>query len=97
MSLHGEQLVVANSLSRSPVSSSEACDTKTVCQVHAYVNEVIKSWPMSCDCIEEIKVATNQDDVMQEAIKCTIGGWPQHPIDVPRRMDCMQKDHICLQ
>jgi len=41
---------------------------------------------MSCDRIEEIKLATNQDDVMQEAIRCTIEGWPQHPKDVPRRM-----------
>ncbi|KAK2550629.1 hypothetical protein P5673_028687 [Acropora cervicornis] len=75
-----------DSLSRSPVSSPEACDTKTVCEVHVYVNEVIKPWPMSCDRIEEIKLATNQDDVMQEAIRCTIEGWPQHPKDVPRHM-----------
>ena len=34
---------------------------------------------MFCDGIEEIKLATNQDDAMQEAIKCTIEGWPQHP------------------
>ena len=43
----GKQLIVADTLSRSPVSSPEACDTKTVCEVHIYVNEVIKSWPMS--------------------------------------------------
>ena len=73
-------------LSRSPVSSPEACDTNTVCEVHVYVNEVIKSLPMTCDRIEEIKLATNQDDVMQEAIKCTIEGWPQHPKDVPRHL-----------
>ena len=82
----GEQLVVADSLSRSIVSSPEACDTKTVCELHIYVNEFIKAWPMSCDCIKEIKLATNQDDVMQEAIICTIEGWPQHPKDVPRHM-----------
>ena len=41
---------------------------------------------MSCDCIKEIKLATNQDDVMQEAIKCTIEGWLEHPIDVPRHL-----------
>ena len=84
--VRGKQLIVADTLSRSPVSSPEACDTKTVCEVHIYVNEVIKSWPMSCDRIEEIKLARNQDDVMQEAIKCTIEGWPQHPKDVPRHL-----------
>ena len=82
----GKQLIVADTLSRSPVSSPEACVTKTFFEVHIYVNEVIKSWPMSCDRIEEIKLATNQDDVMQEAIKCTIEGWPQHPKDVPRHL-----------
>lgn len=82
----GKQLIVADTLSRSPVSSPEACDTNTVYEVHVYVNEVIKSWPMSCDRIEEIKLATNEDDVMQEAIKCTIEGWPQHPKDVPRHL-----------
>ena len=84
--VRGKQLTEADTLSRSPVSSPEACDTKTVCEVHIYVNEVIKSWPMSCDRIEEIKLATNQDDVMQEAIKCTIEGWPQYPIDVSRHL-----------
>ena len=52
----GKQLIVADTLSRSPVSSPEACDTKTVCEVHIYLNEVIKSWPMSCDRIDEIKL-----------------------------------------
>ena len=41
---------------------------------------------MSCDRIEEIQLAANQDDVMQEAIKCTIEGWPQHPKDVSRHL-----------
>ena len=93
----GKQLIVADTLSRSPVSSPEAFGTNTVCEVHVYVNEVIKSWPMSCDRIEEIKLATNQDDVMQEAIKCTIEGWPHIPKMYPDTwLDFMQKDHISL-
>ena len=92
----GKQLIVADTLSRGPVSSPEACDTKTVCEVYIYVNEVIKSWPMSCDRIEEIKLATNQDDVMQEAITCTIEGWPQHPKDVPRHLFTQKRSHLSV-
>ena len=48
---------------------------------------------MSCDCIEEIRLASNQDDVMQEAFKCIIEEWLQHPKDVLIHtwLDCMHK------
>ena len=65
------------------VSSSESSDFEFVFEVHVFINEVIQSWPMSFDRLEENKQATDQDDVMQQAIDFTIKGWPKHPKDVP--------------
>ena len=82
----GKQLIVADTLSRSPVGSPEQSDSMFVLEIHSYVSGVIQSWPMSCDRLEEIKHVTDQDDVIQEAIKLTIEGWPQHPKDVPKHL-----------
>ena len=53
-----------------------------------YVSEVVKSWPVSHDRLDEIREATEKDPVMQQAVKFTVEGWPD-------RTDGITGDQTC--
>jgi transposase InsO family protein len=68
----GTQLVVPDTLSRSPLTSTE--DTSG--DVNAFVDCVMATKPMS-DCkLQSIQTATAEDPVLQEVINLTRSGWP---------------------
>ncbi len=72
----GKELVIADALSRKPLPISEGEDKGSVEEVRLYVSEVVKSWPVSHDRLDEIREATEKDPVMQQAVKFTVEGWP---------------------
>ena len=80
----GKELIVADSLSRHPVTTCEVENEQTVEEIRRYVSEVTRSWPVSRDRLEEIREATDKDLVMQEAKKLTVDGWPEKSGDVAR-------------
>ena len=80
--LPGKQLVVADMLSRQPMSENIS---NTEDEVSVHVNAVLQSKPMSDRKLAEIQSETERDDELQQVIELTLNGWPQHSSDVPAR------------
>ena len=55
----GKELIVADTLLRHPMNTSEVEDEQTVEEIRRYVSEVTRSWPVSHDRLEEIREATD--------------------------------------
>ena len=75
----GKTLVVADTLSRSPVKQFER---ELSADITTYVHYVIANKPMSDDRLEEIRALTEDDNVLQEVIHYTLNGWPKYKKDV---------------
>ena len=75
----GKQLEVADTLSRSPIDSSEQELSE---EIKAYVDAVIRSKPMTDLRLEEIRSLTEEDDELQEVIFHTLHGWPKYKKEV---------------
>ena len=73
----GKQLVIADTLSRHPLTTCGSEDEQTAEEIRMYVNEVARSWPVSNVRLDEIREASDRDPVMQEAMKFTVEGWPK--------------------
>ena len=77
----GKELLIADTLSRSPLECSETSDTQL--DVEAYVDAVMENKPISTQKLEQIKAETANDPQLQTAIKYTKHGWPEHARGVP--------------
>lgn len=78
----GKTLVVADTLSRSPLSSTcTKMDTQS--DVACYVASVVGAIPASQSKIDEMKIATASDANLQSVIKFIHAGWPEHISKVP--------------
>lgn len=71
----GKQLVVADALSRSPLSHDTESETDQ--QVKAYVEAVVTNKPVSLDKLGEIREATANDAELQSVTACIRNGWPR--------------------
>ena len=69
----GKQLVVPDTLSRSPLNVVES---STAGDVDAYVSSVTSTKAISDRRLDEIRTATENDPILQEVIKLTRYGWP---------------------
>lgn len=69
----GKQLIVADALSRSPLSHDSESETDH--HVKAYVDAVIANKPMSLDKLREIREATQIDSELQAVIAGVRNGW----------------------
>ncbi|KAK0156179.1 hypothetical protein N1851_000550 [Merluccius polli] len=78
----GKTLVVADTLSRSPLSSTCA-ETDTQSDVACYVAGVVGGIPASQSKMDVIKMATASDANLQSVIKFIHAGWPEHISKVP--------------
>lgn len=76
----GKTLVVADTLSRSPQSST--VDSTTEEDISCYVNAIVESLPASNGKIKEIRDATQQDEKLQRVKRLITIGWPEHARDV---------------
>ncbi|XP_063048477.1 uncharacterized protein K02A2.6-like [Engraulis encrasicolus] len=68
----GKQLIVADALSRSPLTGAES---ETERHVKAYVDAVLTNKPMSAERMEEIRGATQTDPDLQAVISRVRNGW----------------------
>ena len=69
----GKQLVVPDTLSRSPLNVVES---STAGDVDAYVSSVTSTKAISDRRLDEIRTATENDPILQEVINLTRYGWP---------------------
>ena len=72
----GKELVIADTLSRAPVSKPTAEDTTLGEQVYAHVSQVFESLPATSDRLKQIKVTQEKDRDIQLLRKYLINGWP---------------------
>ena len=67
-------MIVADTLSRSPVSTHDSIDLQE--DVHVFISEVVSSWPVSDARLKEIRKETQKDVNRKTALEYTISGWP---------------------
>lgn len=78
----GKTLVVADTLSRSPVSQADnGRDTHS--EVECYVAAVMDNVPASPQKMDSIRAATAADETLQTVIRYIRSGWPEHAHQVP--------------
>lgn len=70
----GKQLVVADTLSRNPLTHQGESDTED--DVKAFVQAVLSTMPISEDRLSAIKEATQDDSDLQSVCKYIHQGWP---------------------
>ena len=73
----GKELVVANTLSRSPVSLPTKEDIVFGEQLYAHVAQVFECLPATWNRLENIRVRQMQDKEVQLVRKYLLQGWPQ--------------------
>ena len=70
----GKDMIVADTLSRSPVSTHDSINLQE--DVHVFASEVISSWPVSDAKLNKIRKETQKDVNLKTALEYTISGWP---------------------
>ena len=75
----GKDMLVADTLSRSPVSTTESSSHE---EIHAHVSDVQSSWQVSDAGLAKIRAETLKDVNLKAAMEYTIHGWPQYKEDV---------------
>ena len=71
--------IVADTLSRSPVSTTESSSHE---EIQAHVSDVQSSWQVSDAGLAKIRAETLKDVNLKAAMEYTIHGWPQYKEDV---------------
>ncbi len=79
---HGKTLIVADTLSRSPLASTCA-ETDVHSEVACYVASVVEGIPASTSKMDEIRRGTAADAQLQSVAKLIKTGWPEHLSGVP--------------
>ncbi len=79
----GKDLVVADTLSRSPRPCMESYTEQ---EVELHVEALRAEWPASDAKLAELRTQTRRDAVLQEAIRYTLDGWPNRLGDVSPRV-----------
>ena len=78
----GKTLLVADTLSRSPLTSSSSV-SETDIEVAHYVESVVSTIPASTSKMDEIRQTTAQDTEMLSVKQMIKNGWPDHSQSVP--------------
>ncbi|XP_062574010.1 uncharacterized protein K02A2.6-like [Saccostrea cucullata] len=77
----GKQMVVPDTLSRSPSKHSDT--DNTVEEITIYVNSVLETKPVSDHKLEQIRRETDLDNELRLVMNLTKQGWPDHINSVP--------------
>ena len=77
----GKHLVVADTLSRSPLRDSG--DDHTDQEVQAYVESVVENAPVSSQKLDKIRSATLQDEELQKIVQFIRNRWPPKTLLLP--------------
>ena len=75
----GKDMLVADTLSHSPVSTTESSSHE---EIQAYVSDVQSSWQVSDAGLAKISAETLKAVNLKAAMEYTIHGWPQYKEDV---------------
>ena len=75
----GKDMLVADTLSRSPVATTESSSHE---EIQAHVSDVRSSWQVSDAGLAKIRAGTLKDVYIKEAMEYTIHGLPQYKEDV---------------
>ena len=76
----GKDLVVADTLSRSPMPYHDTPDSEP--EIAGYVDAVMEAQPVSPQRLVKIEAETNQDAKLQKAMKYVRFGWPDYTLAV---------------
>ena len=76
----GKTLVIADTLSRSPIQDS---DNTTDSVIACHVNTVIHCWPVSQQKLDLMRVATQKDEQLQCVRRLIKEGWPERECNIP--------------
>lgn len=87
----GKSLVVADALSRNPLTGTGVSDTEVA--VRAYVEAVIQAKPISEAKLDAIREATSTDPMMREVMRFVNDGWPHH---VPSELKAYHAERASL-
>ena len=77
----GKHLIVPDTLSRCPIDGSRKIDSVAE-EVECYIDSVESARPIADKRLEQIRIATEGDDILLEAINYTRHGWPTRINDV---------------
>lgn len=72
----GKDLIMADTLSRAPVSNSNTDDTEFQQEMEAFVNQVIEQLPATEQRIKQIREHQQLDETCCQIIKYCYNGWP---------------------
>ena len=76
----GKELVVADALSRAPLSTSNP--ERPTREMSYYVHSVFENVPINSNRLQQIKAATADDSTMQSLLKYIKDGWPSQKNEV---------------
>ena len=74
----GKQLIVADALSRAPVSTSSADDLTLQAEVDAFLATTTDSLPASDERLAEIAAAQREDSIFSAIVQYCKNGWPSY-------------------
>ena len=77
--------IVADALSRKPLTNITG-DVELMQEVESYVNLIQANWPASTHKLDQLRSATEEDDVLRTVSEFIIGGWPRKEIAVQERI-----------
>ena len=77
----GREIPVADTLSRHYIESGQD-DT----EIEAHIHEINKAMPITSDKWAELKLATAQDDQLQQLARLVRQGWPEKQTKVPSQL-----------
>ncbi|XP_033119433.1 uncharacterized protein K02A2.6-like [Anneissia japonica] len=77
----GKAMVIAETLSRSPMSVSESTTNEAVA---LYVESITTTWPASASNLEQIRRATKHE--CQTLLKYILDGWPRQVQDISQNL-----------
>ena len=73
----GKQLIIADTLSRAPVSMPKESDIGLTEEANAFIQAIVKSLPISERRLEEIRLQQGQDDACKLVAAYCQTGWPE--------------------
>ena len=77
----GKQLIIADTLSRAPREGTDGGDLQT--ETAAYVNSILEALPATERRLEEIRLMTEQDPILQQVVQMVKSGWPAYIGETP--------------
>ena len=85
----GKDLVVADTLSRSPVSKPTVGDHIFGNQIYSHVSQIVQSLPASEHQLQNIKNSQNQDRDILKVKQYMVQSWPNHQL-LSQELKCFQ-------